>query len=294
LNSRKFSLVPYLFTAPALTVFALMVLLPLAMTVVYSFMDWKGYGAMTPVGLDNYARALADPIYLKSYRNVAVYIALTIVLEVAVGLAMAGLISARLRGAAYYRTAFFTPVMLPMVVVGYLWIFVYNPEFGLVNSLLRLAGLEAWTRVWLGDPKTALIAISIVSGWVFAGFYMTIFYMAIQRIPREIYETAYVDGVGEFRLFWKIKVPLIRGMIGVSLLLCIMGAFQGFDLFYIMTNGGPYHATEIVTTYLVKVVFQRMNVGYGAALAVILTLIVIVIGVLFSLLRRKERNELEY
>ena len=102
--------------------------------------------------------------------------------------------------------------MLPMVVVGYLWIFVYNPEFGLVNSLLRLAGLEAWTRVWLGDPKTALIAISIVSGWVFAGFYMTIFYMAIQRIPREIYEAAYVDGVGEFRLFWKIKVPLIRGM----------------------------------------------------------------------------------
>lgn len=183
--------------------------------------------------------------------------------------------------------------MLPMIVVSYIWRFVYNSDFGLLNSILTSVGLESWTNVWLGNPNTALLAICLVSGWVYAGFYMTIFYSGIQRIPKDVYESAYLDGATEWTIFTKIKMPMIRGLVDTGVMLCVLTGFQAFDLFYVMTNGGPYNSTEIVTTYLVKVVFNNMSIGYGSALAVIMTVVIAVIGLLAGKLQRKD-NSLEY
>lgn len=259
---------------------------PILVTFGFSFVDWPGYGEMVFTGLDNYARALGDSIYISSFRHAAIYIGLTIILEVAAGLAMAGIITSR-RGMGWFRIAFFTPVMLPMVVIAVLWSFVYNPDFGMINTGLRATGLDGLALIWLGDTRTALLAISIVSGWIFAGFYMAIFYAAFEQIPNEIIEAARIDGAGEWRIFFGIKVPVIRRTVEVAILLCITGGFQSFDLFYVMTGGGPYHATEIPTTYLVRVVFRNHEVGYGSALAVIMTAVVVVVGVLFLRLRRR-------
>ncbi len=156
-------------------VFAFAVLVPLVVTVGYSFTEWDGFGAMSWVGPDNYLRAARDPVFRESFVHVLLYIAATIVLEVLAGLGLAGLLSARGRGSVWFRVALFAPVMLPLVVVAVLWSFVYNPDFGLVNAVLASAGLDGLQRIWLGDSDTALWAISVVSGWVFAGFYMTIF-----------------------------------------------------------------------------------------------------------------------
>jgi raffinose/stachyose/melibiose transport system permease protein len=143
------------------------------------------------------------------------------------------------------------------------------------------AGLEDFTRIWLGDPQTALLAISVVSGWVYAGFYMVIFYAAFRQIDDEIVEAARLDGAGEWALFRRVKVPMIRGATGVAILLCVTGGFQGFDLFFVLTNGGPYGSTEIPTTLLVKTVFRNADVGYGSAMAVLLTGLVVGIGLIY-------------
>jgi raffinose/stachyose/melibiose transport system permease protein len=277
---------PYLFLGPALLVFGFAVLWPVLMTFAYSFTTWNGYGPMTFVGIDNYVKAAQDAIFRDSFTHVLIYIAVTLVLEVLVGLCLAGLVSAIRRGSLWFRVAIFTPVMLPMVVVAVLWKFVYNSDFGLLNAALQALGLESMERVWLGDTSTALLAICVVSGWVFAGFYMTIFYAAFSQVSAEVVEAARLDGANEWQIFRRVKVPMIRNAITVSVLLCVTGGFQGFDLFYVMTNGGPYGSTEIPTTYLVKSVFSFGNVGYGSAMAILLTVIVVVIGLIFVRINR--------
>jgi raffinose/stachyose/melibiose transport system permease protein len=280
---------PWLYLAPALLVFGLAVLLPMVFTVGYSFAEWDGFGPMTFIGLDNYLEAATDPIFRDSFVHVCVYIMATLLLEVIVGLLLAGIVSA-VAGRLWFRVAIFTPVMLPMVVVAVLWSFVYNPDFGLVNATLDAIGLEGLQRVWLGDPATALAAVSVVSGWVYAGFYMMIFYAAFRQIPHEVLEAARLDGAGEWAIFRLIKVPMIRSAVWVAILLCVTGGFQGFDLFFVLTNGGPYGATEIPTTYLVKTVFRNGDVGYGSAMAVILTAIVLAVGLAYSRLSSRQRG----
>lgn len=277
--------VPYLFLVPALAVFGFAVLWPVVQTGWYSLTEWNGFGAQVFVSVANYVRIATDALFAQSFLHVIIYILATLVLEVLAGLILAGIVSSR-RGTLWFRVAIFTPVMLPMVVVAVLWSFVYNPDFGLVNGFLAAVGLDDWQRVWLGDPATALIAICVVSGWVFAGFYMIIFYAAFRQLPAEVLEAAKLDGANEWQLFWRIKVPMIRNAVEVGILLCVTGGFQGFDLFYVLTNGGPYYSTEIPTTYLVRSVFKNGEVGYGSAMAVVLTLVVVVVGLLFARLRK--------
>lgn len=278
---------PYLLVVPALALFTFAVLGPVIATGIFSFYEWDGFGSFTSVGLDNYIRAISDPIFRASFVHVAIYIALTIVLEVGVGLLLAGMITSRPRGTAIFRVSFFVPVMLPLVVVAVVWSFVLNPDFGLINGTLEALGLGAFTNVWLGDTRTALIAVSVVSGWASAGFFMVIFYAAISQISSEVVEAAHIDGASEIQTFWRVKVPMIRNVIEVALLLAITGGFQSFDLFFVLTNGGPFNATEIPTTYLVKVVFRNQDVGYGSAMAMIMTVTVLLMGAVYVWVRRR-------
>lgn len=280
---------PYLFVLPALAVFTFAVVVPFVLTFYYSFLDWNGYGEQTWRGLGNYSRLTRDAIFLTSFRNVLAYIAATLVVEVLAGLILAGLIHAQRRGTLVFRVVFFIPVLLPMVVIAVLWSFVYNPDIGLINDTLANIGLSGWQHIWLGDPNTALWAITVVSGWIFSGFFMVIFYAAFTQIPSDVIEAARLDGAGEWSIFWRVKVPMITSSIRVAALLCITGGLQSFDLFYVMTNGGPYHATEIPTTYIVRTVFHNQQVGYGSAMSVALTFVVVLVAGAFALLGRRRR-----
>ena len=282
---------PYLLIAPAFAVFAFVVLIPALANTALSFTQWSGTDSIQFVGFDNFTRAFRDDIYLMAYRNTFGYIGLTLIFEVLAGLLLAGFVTVGGRRTAFYRVAFFVPVTLPMLVIAVLWSFVYSDDIGLINGALRDVDLDSLTRVWLGNPATALIAVSLVSGWIYAGFYMAIFYAALQRIPRHVIEAATLDGASESQIFLRVKVPMIRPMIEVAVLLCVTGAFQSFDLFYVMTNGGPDHATEIITTYLVEVVFRFHDLGYGAALATIMTIVVVGIGLVLVRMRSKDGSD---
>ena len=285
--------IPYLLVAPAFAIFSIAILGPIIATFGLSLTDWDGFSTPSFVGLKNFNKAFADQIYMSAYWHAAVYILATLFLEVVIGLLLAGLVSAK-RNTTFYRVAFFTPVMLPLVVISVLWSFLLNPDMGILNRILGNLGLESWQRIWLGDQSTALLSISVISGWIFAGFYMAIFYAGFQRIPSTIIESARLDGASEWQLLRKIKIPMIKNLTEVAILLCFTGGIQVFDLVYVLTNGGPYDTTQFPTTYLVRVVFRDQQMGYGSALAVILTLVVVTVALIYNKLRTKEDSVVEY
>jgi raffinose/stachyose/melibiose transport system permease protein len=268
------------------------VLVPLIGTLGSSFTKWNGYGSPEWIGFKNYTRAIKDSIFMSSFQHVFIYVLATIVLEVVVGLTLAGILTSR-KSTDAYRIALFVPVMLPMVIVAVLWRFIYNADFGLLNGALEYFGLPQWQQIWLGDQRFALVAICLVSGWVYAGFYLAIFYAGLQRLPKEVIESAALDGAKQTTIFWKIKVPMIRRLWEVAVLICITGGIQGFDLFFVMTNGGPYYSTEVPTTYMVRMVFRDQEIGYGSALAVMVTTAVLIIGFIYSKIRKKS-EQVEY
>ena len=285
--------IPYLLVAPAFAIFSIAILGPIIATFGLSLTDWDGFSTPSFVGLKNFNKAFGDQIYMSAYWHAAVYILATLFLEVAIGLLLAGLVSTK-RNTTFYRVAFFTPVMLPLVVISVLWSFLLNPDMGILNRILGNLGLESWQRIWLGDQSTALLSISVISGWIFAGFYMAIFYAGFQRIPSTIIESARLDGASEWQLLRKIKIPMIKNLTEVAALLCFTGGIQIFDLVYVLTNGGPYDTTQFPTTYLVRVVFRDQQMGYGSALAVILTLVVVTVALIYNKLRTKDDSVVEY
>lgn len=285
--------IPYFLVAPAFAIFSLAILGPILATFGLSLTNWDGFSTPSFVGLDNFARAFQDKIYMDSYWHAGVYIAATLVLEVVVGLLLAGLVSAK-RNTTFYRVAFFTPVMLPLVVISVLWSFILNPDLGILNRFLGDIGLESWQKIWLGEQATALLSLSVISGWIFAGFYMAIFYAGFQRIPSTIIESARLDGATEWQLLRQIKIPMVKNLTEVAVLLCFTGGIQVFDLVYVLTNGGPYDTTQVPTTYLVRVVFRDQQMGYGSALAVILTMVVVLVGLIYTKVRTKEDAVVEY
>jgi raffinose/stachyose/melibiose transport system permease protein len=276
-----------LFVAPALLLFGVFVLWPMLSAFYFAFTKWDGFVAPVWVGIANFQRAFADITHLMSYVHVTLYILGTLVLEVCFGLVVAVLLNSDRRGFALMRGMFFSPVVLSMTAAGVLWAFVLDYRSGLLNSTLKAIGLGDWAQPWLSQGSTALIAIMFVSGWKYAGFYMVIFFAALRRIPRNLYEAARLDGAGPVTQFFYITVPLLRQNVLVAVLLAITGGFAGFDLFFTMTNGGPFSATEVPATWIMKQAFDQNQLSYGIALTVILTVVVIAISLVY--LRFSER-----
>jgi raffinose/stachyose/melibiose transport system permease protein len=272
--------------------YLLFVVGPVVVAGALSLFEWDGIGPARFIGTANYARALfADPIFARSFLNNCVYIAITLIVEVGFGLLFAAALQARLPLAGFWRALFFSPMVLSMVVVGLLWSFVFNPDFGLLNWALRSVGLTSWERAWLGEDTTALVAVSLVSGWRYAGFYMALFAAGLRRIPAQVLEAGRLDGASETTLFRAVTLPLLGPVVAVAVLLCVTGGFQAFDLFFVMTNGGPYHGTEIPSLWMVKKAFNRQSLGYGAALGALLTLVVAVVAGWSRWLSAKLRGE---
>lgn len=277
-----------LFAAPAMLLFATFVLLPLGASVYYAFTFWDGFSAPRWAGLTNFIRAVTDPTYLMSYVHVVLYILATLIFEVSFGLVMAVLLNSDRRGFSLMRGMFFSPVVLSMAAAGVLWTFVLDYRTGLLNSTLRSIGLADWAQPWLSQPETALLFICIVSGWKYAGFYMVIFFAALRRIPRNIYEAARLDGANQVQQLFAITLPMLKQNIIVCVLLAVTGGFAGFDLFFTMTNGQPFGATEVPATWIIKQAFDQNQIGYGVALTVILTLVVSIISIVY--IRLSERS----
>ena len=273
--------VSYIFVGPAMLLFALFVLSPLVASFYYAFTNWDGYAEPSFVGLANFRRAALDTTYLLSYLHVILYIIGTLFFEVAFGLMMAVLLDSHRKGFGLLRGMFFSPMVLSMTAAGVLFAFVLDYRTGLLNQVLRGIGLGDLAQPWLSQPSTALISIMVVSGWKFSGFYMVIFLAALRRIPRNIYEAASLDGAGRLQQLFRITIPLLKQNILTCALLAITGGFAGFDLFFTLTNGQPFGATEVPATWIIKTAFDGNEIGYATALTVVYATVVIIISLTF-------------
>jgi multiple sugar transport system permease protein/raffinose/stachyose/melibiose transport system permease protein len=217
------------------------------------------------------------------------------VLDVGVGLLLALALYAKVPFARFFRVAWFTPVLISYVVVGIIWMWIYNYDWGIANGILRAVGLEDWVWPWIGHPSTALWAIIFAHAWKWAGFNMVVCLAALHSLPREVLEAAELDNCGWFKKLVFIMVPMIRPTLLNLLILAFIGKMKVFDLVWIMTEGGPLWATETVSTYVYKRAFNwsTFDLGYPSAIAVLWFAVVMVFVLSLSVLFR-QRDKLEY
>ncbi|NYF14345.1 MULTISPECIES: carbohydrate ABC transporter permease [unclassified Pseudoclavibacter] len=270
--------VPFAYLAPAFLLYGTFLLFPLGRAVQFSFFEWDGLGASTFVGFDNYVQIVQDERLREAFGHAFVLIFFYAVLPLAVGLMLAAILTrARVRGLGFFRTLIFLPQVIAMVVVAVTWRQIYAPD-GPLNGLLRLVGLESWTRAWLGDYTFTLPAVGLIGSWVSLGLVTVLLMAGMSRVPKELYEAARLDGAGPVREFFSITLPSVRGEITVALTLTIVAALKTFDLIYVTTSGGPGTSTTVPSFEVYRRAFELGEVGAATAVGAVLTLIVFAIN----------------
>jgi raffinose/stachyose/melibiose transport system permease protein len=274
--SNKWVIALYLF--PALFLIGVLIFIPLILTGYYGLMDWDGIGAMEFIGLENYAEAIHDEKFWDSALHsflLAVFSTLSLVIYLAISLILAS----KIKGADLLRKIYLIPMLLSSVAIAQLWIKVYNPTNGMLNNILMKLGVEN-PPAWLAEPSVVLYAIFIPILWQYAGFYILIYYAALKNIPESLVEAAKIDGATPFQIAYKIKLPLIMGVVKVTIVLAVVGSLKYFDLIYVMTGGGPNGASEVMASYMYKLAFSSNDFGYGSAIGFLLLIITLVVTVI--------------
>jgi multiple sugar transport system permease protein len=289
---RKEALGAYLFLAPGFLLFALVILYPIARALQISLHEWAIVPGVTSeyVGLDNYRRALDDPIFWRALVNTGVYMAATVPAQIALGLAVAVLLDARMPARTLFRTVFYIPVITSWVVVSLLFRYLFLTDGGLVNWTLT-DGLHVTDEniSWLGGRWTALAAISILGIWKGIGWSMVIFLAALQSVPRELHEASAVDGANAWQRFRAVSLPAIRPVIAFVTILLVIGGFNVFTSVFLITGGGPGDETQVLLTYMYRQAFTFLDFGYASSISFILTLIVFALSLAqLRLFRRPE------
>lgn len=258
---------------PALLIYFIFVLYPIARSFLYGFYDWNGLSEPIYSGLSNFKRILTDDVFWQSFKNNIFIVLFSIFGQVPIGLIFAVILSRNIKGAGFFRTAFFIPMILSTVVVGLLWSTILNSQVGIVNNILEVIGLPDLAQDWLGNPKLAIFTVCGVIVWQCFGYYMIIFLAAIQSISEEINEAADIDGAGELTKLTKITLPMLWPAIMTAVVLCISGSMRSFDLVFVMTGGGPANATELMATYMYNKTFAVYQYGYGSAVSLVISVI---------------------
>ncbi|MFH1243752.1 MAG: sugar ABC transporter permease [Pseudomonadota bacterium] len=288
-RNKRISIFLYLF--PALLILVMFVYYPIVRNLGYSFTNWDLMSSTREwINLDNYLKLLKASDFKISFINNIRYVVISLIFQVGGALIFAAMVEnlKNRRLSAVYRTTFFLPSLISLTIIGLMFTFIYNNE-GLLNGFLKLVGLGAYTKGWLGNSGTAIYAVIAVSQWRSIGYTMMLLIVAIQRIPREIFEAARIDGASAFRIFKDITIPNISGMLKIALMINIAGGFLVFNEIFIMTSGGPYGSSQVLSTLMYDYAFIHGKVGYAAAIANV----ILVISFLFLLpqLFVKSKNE---
>jgi len=288
LYGRRWHLQPYAWIAPALLVFGLFTLLPVAVGLLLSCSDWNGTAVPAFNGISNYRQAFHDGTYWSAIVHNIIYAVGTVAAKIILGLGLALVMNRTLPGRAAFRTALFMPVMLSFVAIGLLWSWIYNYNFGLLNGVLDFLQLGWLKQDWLGNPFSALYALMVVDVWKWFGLHMVLFLAGLQNISSELYEAARIDGATSWQSFRWITLPLLLPVTAFNIVLAAAGAFNVFDLVYVMTQGGPVDATNVAMTDMYREAFQFYHFGYSAALSLVQLVIVtaVSLGILFVIGRR--------
>ena len=288
-KKRKVEWKAYLYILPAFVLFAVFLGVPTVQTAQYSLFRWNGIGPSTWVGLQNYAELFTDSVLRSSFLHAGVLIFFYALIPLVLALFLTSIISrgANLRGMSLFRTLLFLPQVVASVVVATTWVAIYSPD-GLSNQLLRLIGLGSLTRAWLGDFDTALPAVGIVGSWLGIGLCLVLFLSGVANIQPELFEAARIDGAGPVGEFFSITLPALRGQIAVALTLTVVAALKTFDLVYITTRGGPGTSTTLPAFEAYNRAFNTGKVGSAAAVAILLTAIILIVTVLIQKIQPDE------
>jgi multiple sugar transport system permease protein len=261
----------YLFISPWLLGFAVFTAGALLGSFSISLTEWNMVGTPKFVGLGNYAKMAADPLFWQSLKVTAVYL-LNVPLNLVLGLLLALLLNQKVKGLSVFRSIFYLPSVTAGVAVALLWLWIFNPRFGTINVLLRYVGIEG--PLWLGDEGWAMPALIVMSVWGVGGG-MLIYLGALQGIPTALYEAATIDGAGAWRRLIHVTVPMVTPVLLLNMVMGIIASFQAFTQAFIMTGGGPNYATFFYVYYLYQNAFQWFAMGYAAALSWVLFLIIL-------------------
>jgi N-acetylglucosamine transport system permease protein len=267
-----------------LVLYITLVVLPFVSALLISFFRWRGVSAnITFIGLNNYLKLTTDTIFQNALaNNVKVLITLPTI-TLALALLFAALFIRGLKGQRFFRATFFFPQVLSLAVVGVLFNFVYHPTLGILSNTFKVLGIKELSSFpWLGDSTTVLPAIIFVAIWQATGFYMVLFMASMGSIPTEFYDAAKMDGAGEWAIFWKITLPLLRESLRTAAVFLMIGAMDMFVYVSFLTNenGGPARAAQVMTSYLYQTAFREGNFGYGATLAVVLMVAMLGLSIL--------------
>lgn len=256
------------FVLPALIWFIGIAIIPVLQSAGYSLLDWDGLTKPEFIGLANYKTLLTDSLFHKAILNSLYLAAASILIQLPFSMLLAMLLVNGVRGENIYRNIFFVPVIISGTVIAHLWMKVYHPSYGLLNQALGVLGLESLKNEWLGNPDTALGACFVPMIWQYIGYHMLLYYSAAKSISEDILEAARVDGANKRQIVFHILIPQIVPMIKASVIFSLIGSLKSFDLIYILTKGGPVHASEVPSLLMFTRIFTTRQYGYASSIAI--------------------------
>lgn len=259
-----------IFLGPAAILFLGIIIIPIFMSAYYSLLKWDGINPGTFVGLKNYVELFTSKSvgFPKTIGNAVLLAVFSVIIQLPISLGLALILSKKIKGESFFVSVFFLPVLISTVVIGQLWTKIYNPEYGIINVFLRSVGLEQFCHVWLGEQGTALIAVFIPIIWQYIGYHMLLMYAGIKSISPELREAAKIDGANEWQISKHIIIPLLKPTLKICTIFAVTGSLKAFDIIYVLTNGGPAHASEVPSTLMVDMIFGRNKYGLGSSIAI--------------------------
>jgi ABC-type sugar transport system permease subunit len=283
---------PALFIAPAALALILTMAAPMADAVLLSLQHWDGMTPPSWIGFSNYLNLFHDETFFRALWHTAYFTVCTVILQTILPLLIASLLNSGVRGSTAFRTLYFMPVIISLAISGLLWAMLFEPNFGAVNSFLRAVGLGGLTQLWLADAATVMPSVIIVSVWQSLGFYLVIFFAALQGVPKDLYEAAELDGANAWSRFVHVSVPTIWPVILIVIVLNTINGIKVFDQIWVMTAGGPNYASATLGTYLYAMAFGAMGasnsrLGYATAIAMVILLLSIVVSIVQIRLGRR-------
>ena len=258
------------FVLPALVWFGLIALVPVMQSTGYSLLDWDGLTTPTFIGPQNYVKLVTDELFIKAIVNSFLLAAASVFIQLPISMLLAMILVNGVKGETLYRNLFFIPVIISGSVIANLWMKIYHPSYGLLNQLLGSLGLFDLQKEWLGDTATALGACFVPMVWQYIGYHMLLFYSAAKSIGEDIIEAARVDGANKIQMVFQIIIPQIVPMIKACVIFAITGSLKSFDMIYILTSGGPVHASEVPSLLMFNKIFTTHEYGYASAIAILI------------------------
>ncbi|MCL4250342.1 MAG: sugar ABC transporter permease [Anaerolineae bacterium] len=271
-----------LFLVLPLAVYIAIVVFPLLSSFYYSLTDWNGFAIdYNFVGLENFEKMFSDRLFSNAIGNTLIWTVAAIIVPTGGGLALALVLHERGVFANLYKSLFYLPISLALAVIGQIWLWIYQPDWGLINASLRTIGLGDLTQAWLAKPQFALLAVILAWSWQQTALSMVIFLAGLTAIPQELIEAAHIDGANYFQRVRRVIVPLLAPASVVVIALAVINSLKSFDVLYVMTRGGPFHSSDNLAMFMYNESFQKYNMGYGSAIAVVLFLITLAVIIVY-------------